>query len=134
MILTQPTTNAPALGDIIYRISEVSAGETIDIKIYCNAALLATKRLKGDTQYEVNVAPYFVRDSIIVLARGDTVFIHRDRWRDRIHTLHDTVVRTDSIPYPVEVVRSEKRIPRLYRWSLWVAIGALLLLIKKLVL
>lgn len=72
-------------------------------------------RLKIDSVY--------VRDSIHVDRAGDTVKIYRDRWRDRWRIERDTVRKTDSIPYPVEVVREVKHIPKVYRWSLWVALA-----------
>ena len=49
----------------------------------------------------------YMHDSIHVREKGDTVLIERwhTRWRDRWHS--DTVyrARTDSVPYPVEVIR-----------------------------
>jgi hypothetical protein len=67
-----------------------------------------------------------VRDSVFVRAVADTLYIYRDRWRDRYHTLRDTVVVRDSVAYPVvvEVEKPVRRIPALYRWSLWIAIAA----------
>ena len=59
----------------------------------------------------------FVHDSVEVKLRGDTVVMERwhkeyvDRWRDR--QLTDTIVRRDSIPYPVEVI---KEVPRELTW------------------
>lgn len=47
-----------------------------------------------------------VRDSRVVLVKGDTVVDVRDRWHRSTVTVHDTVSveRTDtvSVPYPVE--------------------------------
>lgn len=47
-----------------------------------------------------------VRDSRVVLVKGDTVVDVRDRWHRSTVTVHDTVCveRTDtvSVPYPVE--------------------------------
>ena len=48
-----------------------------------------------------------VKDSVFVHAKGDTVLVekfktfYRDRWRDVVKC--DTVIKTDSIPYKVEV-------------------------------
>ncbi len=70
-------------------------------------------------------------DSVVVFAAGDTVYIYKDRWRDRVHIQRDTVAVHDSIPYPVEVVRTVKHIPTVYRWSLWIALAAIALIIKK---
>lgn len=63
-----------------------------------------------------------VRDSIFIREqlRGDTVFITqvRDRWRERVTDVHDTMIvqRTDTISVPV--VRTEyveKPLPRFVR-------------------
>ena len=57
----------------------------------------------------------FVHDSIETTHWGDTVRIERwhTRWRDRWHS--DTVyrARTDSVPYPVEVI---KEVPAELTW------------------
>lgn len=66
----------------------------------------------------------FIRDSVRVFEKADTVFVIRDRWRDRFLHVRDTVLRRDSIPYPVEVVRTERYVPTIYRWSLWLALAA----------
>ena len=44
-------------------------------------------------------------DTRFIYVKGDTVIDWRDRWRDRIKEVHDTVYmeRTDSIPVPYPV-------------------------------
>lgn len=81
----------------------------------------------------------YIHDSVAVVTRADTVFLTRIQWRDRFLTqrdtvairtfvaVHDTLIRRDSIPYAVEVVRTVKHVPTLYRWSLWACIGLLAL-------
>ena len=70
-----------------------------------------------DTLRQVTVRhdSVMVRDSIHVSEKGDTVRIERwhTQWRDRWRT--DTVYqsKTDSIPYPVEVV---KEVPAKLTW------------------
>lgn len=50
-----------------------------------------------------------VKDSVFVREKGDTVWIerfktlYRDRWREVVKS--DTVIKSDSIPYKVEVER-----------------------------
>ena len=57
----------------------------------------------------------YVHDSTYTKENGDTVLIERwhTRWRDRWHS--DTVyrARTDSVPYPVEVI---KEVPAELTW------------------
>lgn len=73
----------------------------------------------------------YMHDSIHVSEKGDTVTVERwhTRWRDRWHS--DTVyrARTDSVPYPVEVVR---KVPAELTWwqqtRLYIANAALALL------
>jgi hypothetical protein len=82
--------------------------------------------VKIEYRDRVRIDSVVTRDSVAVLKTGDTIYITRDRWRDKYHLLRDTVSRVDSIPYPVEVVRQVKHIPALYRWSLWITIATLL--------
>ena len=65
----------------------------------------------------------YTRDSVFVKLAGDTVYLYRDRWRDRYHTLRDTVHLVDSVAYPVEVVKIKevRHVPTIYRVSLWFA-------------
>lgn len=75
----------------------------------------------------------YVRDSVFVhqSTSGDTVYIGIDRWhteyRDRFHT--DSIVLRDSIPYPVDVVRTEYRTPGFVRFLAVIGAAALLTLI-----
>lgn len=52
-------------------------------------------------------------DTRFIYVKGDTVIDWRDRWRERIKEVHDTVYieRTDSIPVPYPVER------KLTRWE-----------------
>lgn len=74
------------------------------------------------------------RDSIFVRISADTMYIHRDRWRDRYHLIRDTVVVRDSISRPVivEVEKSAHRVPALYRLGLWIAVAAVSWVVWKL--
>lgn len=66
--------------------------------------------MQTDTVYsaKVRVDSVFMRDSVAVMQRGDTVFItrHRDRYRyrDRTDTVYQSVIDSVnvSVPYPVE--------------------------------
>jgi hypothetical protein len=87
-------------------------------------------RVKYDSIYE--------HDSVFVRVAADTVLMYRDRWRDRYHMLRDTIVVRDSISYPVvvEVEKQVRYVPKLYKYSMWIAIATLVVcaswVIKKL--
>lgn len=72
----------------------------------------------------------FIHDSIFVTERvkGDTVYRYNDRWHTayKLEVRVDTVVKCDSIPYPVEVVRTEYKTPRVV--SVFAVLGFLSLL------
>ena len=55
-----------------------------------------------------------LRDSVLLVARGDTVRIREVRYRDRILRTADTLRITDTLrtEVPVEVVREAPRAPR----------------------
>ena len=65
------------------------------------------------TKYERD--SIYVHDSTLIHDKGDTVLIEKwhTQWRDRI--VHDTLYqsKTDSIPYPVEVI---KEVPAELTW------------------
>lgn len=69
----------------------------------------------------------YVRDSILVREKGDTVYVYVDRWRDKYHLLRDTVRLVDSVSYPVtvEVEKVVRHIPTLYRWAFGFALAVL---------
>lgn len=91
------------------------------------------------TEYVVQQArdSIYLRDSVFVTERikGDTIYIYRDRWRteyrDRWRT--DTICRTDSIAYPVEVPKIEYRTPLPMRILAGIGLLALLLLVLRLI-
>lgn len=75
-----------------------------------------------------------------VYTRGDTVFVHDsiDRWHYRLINTTDTVHKTDSIPYPVEVpkyIRKRNWYDRFTARGFWVLlIFFLLCIITRIVL
>lgn len=72
----------------------------------------ATKEVikwQRDTTYieKIQVDSIYKRDSVMVREKGDTVYIYKEKIRDRYRLIRDTVrlVKIDSVdrPYPVEV-------------------------------
>lgn len=75
---------------------------------------------KSDTLAKLDSV--YLRDSVYIYHSGDTVVINRVAYRDRYHNIYkvrlDTVIRRDSIPYPVErtLTASEQRLMALGRF------------------
>lgn len=73
--------------------------------------IVTVDKVRTDTAYIVKNQrdSVYVRDSIHVREKGDTIWIERwhERWRDRV--THDTILRathdTIPMPYEVEVIR-----------------------------
>lgn len=70
-------------------------------------------KVQHDSIYIHNVKTdsVYVKDSIYIDRSGDTIYKEVWRWRTKEIALHDTTVvcKTDSIPYPVEVVKVVKK-------------------------
>ena len=88
------------------------------LAVSCSPRVITQVEIQRDTTYltnHVRDSVYF-RDSIYIKEqlKGDTVYIrgYRDRWRERIKEIHDTLIRTKvdsvSVEVPVEV---EKKLP-----------------------
>lgn len=91
--------------------------------------------VKSDTLAKLDSV--YLRDSVFVYHSGDTVVINKVAYRDRYHNIYkvrlDTIIRRDSIPYPVErtLTASEQRLMTLGRFFiafLFLVIGIAVLL------
>ena len=53
----------------------------------------------------------FLRDSIFIKEKGDTLIVEKYRYLHRDRILRDSIFKTDTIhvPYPVEVVKEVKK-------------------------
>lgn len=56
------------------------------------------------------------RDTVQIFTRGDTVYNNVIKWRERFKVDTLTYLKTDSVPYIVEV---EKYINQLTKWQRW---------------
>lgn len=65
----------------------------------------------------------YMKDSVYVFQKGDTVFHNKLVYRDRYHNIYkvktDTIIKTDSVsvPYPIErqLTKNEQRMMKLGR-------------------
>lgn len=61
----------------------------------------------------------YFRDSVFIAAKGDTVFLTKTHWRERLRNVYhvkvDTVMQRDSIPVPYTV---EKQLTKWQRWKM----------------
>lgn len=103
----------------------------------CSPRIIETIRYQRDTTYvqQVKVDSVYRRDSVFVREKGDTVFIYKERIRDRYVFRHDTLrlVKVDSVA--VERVNEVKVEKPLSAWksakigAFWWLVAAVLLLL-----
>lgn len=88
---------------------------------------------KTDTLQKVD--SILVKDSVFVSKKGDTVIISRVLYRDRYKYLYrtqlDSVIKRDSIPYPVvrELTKNEQRLISIGKYSIVVIVTLCVVLI-----
>lgn len=79
----------------------------------CSPRIQYITKVQHDSVYIHNVKTdsVYVKDSIFIDRSGDTIYKEVWRWRTKEQLVHDTayVCKTDSIPYPVEVVKTVKK-------------------------
>ena len=79
-------------------------------------------RYVSKTDSFIKTDSVYLHDSVTVFAKGDTVYISKTRFKDRLkyiyHTKTDTVSVHDSIPYPVkvEVEKRQSSIDKVFTW------------------
>ena len=76
--------------------------------------LVPVEKTKIEYRDRLRVDSVYNRDTVNVYERGDTIFLQTIKWRERFKLDTVSVVRVDSIPYPVEVV---KEVNKLTKWQ-----------------
>ena len=74
------------------------------------------EKIKIEYRDRVVLDSIYNRDTTLIYLRGDTVFKDVIKWRTSFKTVTDSIVKIDSIPYAVEVV---KEINVLTKWQKW---------------
>lgn len=87
----------------------------------CSPRIVENIRVQRDTTYieRVQVDSLYIRDSVFIREKGDTVFQYRERIRDRYRFIHDTtfIHRTDTLKVEKERL-VEKQLSRWQSFSI----------------
>ena len=81
-------------------------------------ALVPVEKVKIEYRDRLRVDSVYNRDTVNIYERGDTVYLQTIKWRERFKFDTVSVVRTDSIPYPVEVIKEINKLTKWQRWRL----------------
>ena len=73
------------------------------------------ERVKIEYRDRLRIDSIYNRDTVQIYGRNDTVFKDVIRWRERFRVDTVSVVKIDSIPYPVEVIQE---VNRLTKWQM----------------
>ena len=74
--------------------------------------LVPVDRVKIEYRDRLRVDSVYNRDTVNIYERGDTGYLQTIKWRERFKFDTVSVVRTDSIPYPVEVVTEVNKLTK----------------------
>ena len=80
--------------------------------------LVPVDRVKIEYRDRLRVDSVYNSDTTYIRKINDTVLIDVIRWRNKYILKTDSIIRTDSIPYPVEVVREVNRLTKWQKWRL----------------
>ena len=80
--------------------------------------LVPVKEAKIEYRDRLRVDSIYNRDTVQIYGRNDTIFKDVIRWRERFRVDTVSVVRIDSIPYPVEVIQEVNKLTKWQRWRL----------------
>ena len=80
--------------------------------------LVPVKETKIEYRDRLRVDSIYNRDTVQIYGRNDTIFKDVIRWRERFRIDTVSVVKIDSIPYPVEVVQEVNKLTKWQRWRL----------------
>ena len=76
------------------------------------------EKTKIEYKDRLRVDSVYNRDTVQIYGRNDTIFKDVIRWRERFRLDTVSVVRIDSIPYPVEVIQEVNRLTKWQKWRL----------------
>lgn len=80
--------------------------------------LVPVDRVKIEYRDRLRVDSVYNSDTTYIRKINDTVLIDVIRWRNKYILKTDSIIRTDSIPYPVEVILEVNKLTKWQRWRL----------------
>lgn len=80
--------------------------------------LVPVKETKIEYRDRLRVDSIYNRDTVQIYGVNDTIFKNVIKWRERFRIDTVSVVKIDSIPYPVEVVTEVNKLTKWQRWRL----------------
>ena len=80
--------------------------------------LVPVDRVKIEYRDRLRVDSVYNRDTVNIYMKNDTVYLQSVKWRERFRLDTVSVVRIDSIPYPVEVIQEVNKLTKWQRWRL----------------
>jgi hypothetical protein len=80
--------------------------------------LVPVKETKIEYRDRLRVDSIYNRDTVQIYGKNDTIFKNVIKWRERFRIDTVSVVRVDSIPYPVEVIQEVNKLTKWQRWRL----------------
>ena len=80
--------------------------------------LVPVEKVKIEYRDRRRVDSIYNRDTLNIFQKNDTVFYEKIKWRERFKIDTVSVVKVDSIPYPVEVIQEVNKLTKWQRWRL----------------
>lgn len=80
--------------------------------------LVPTEKTVIEYRDRTFVDSVYNRDTLVLFTKNDTVYLQSIKWRERFRVDTVSVVRIDSIPYPVEVIQEVNKLTKWQRWRL----------------
>lgn len=80
--------------------------------------LVPVDRIKIEYRDRLRIDSVYNRDTVNIYKKNDTIYLQTIKWRERFRLDTVSVVRIDSIPYPVEVVKEVNKLTKWQRWRL----------------
>ena len=97
--------------------------------------LVPVEKTKIEYRDRLIVDSIYNRDTVSIYQKNDTIYYEKIKWRERFKIDTVSVLRVDSVPYPVEVIKEVNRLTkwqqeRLKAFNLIVLVVAVFLIIK----